>query len=95
MVGEEGVDEPDRGLTAYGEAEWAITADEIASRPGGAAEKLVLRTTRFDTLRWRLGRRSRAQLARLDWSADPQPVLDDAGDEVCRAIADWWPTATG
>lgn len=37
---------------------------------------LVLETTRFEALRWRLGRRSRAQLAGLGWSADPSPVLD-------------------
>jgi hypothetical protein len=39
-------------------------------------DELLLRTTRFDTVRWRLGRRSRLQMAHLDWSADPQPVLD-------------------
>ena len=32
--------------------------------------------TRFDALRWRTGRRSRAQLAAIDWSGDPTPVLD-------------------
>jgi len=37
---------------------------------------LVLRTGRFEALRWRMGRRSRAQLADLDWSGDPAPVLD-------------------
>ena len=40
------------------------------------ATGLGLRTTRFETLRWRLGRRSRAQIERLDWSGDPTPVLD-------------------
>ena len=34
-------------------------------------------TTRFDALRWRTGRRSRAQMAAMDWSADPTAVLDD------------------
>ncbi len=38
--------------------------------------QLVVHSSRFETVRWRLGRRSRAQLARLDWSADPAPVLD-------------------
>ncbi len=37
---------------------------------------LVLRTGRFEALRWRMGRRSRAQLADLDWAGDPAPVLD-------------------
>lgn len=37
---------------------------------------LGLTTDRFDAFRWRLGRRSRSQLAGLDWSGDPAPVLD-------------------
>jgi uncharacterized protein (TIGR03083 family) len=37
---------------------------------------LGLATTRFEALRWRMGRRSRAQLAALDWAGDPAPVLD-------------------
>jgi uncharacterized protein (TIGR03083 family) len=43
--------------------------------PQDGAE-LGLRTTRYEAFRWRLGRRSRAQLAGLDWSGDPSPVLD-------------------
>ena len=39
--------------------------------------RVVLRTDRFEAFRWRLGRRSRAQLAAMDWSGDPSPVLDD------------------
>ena len=50
------------------DAEFRVGPDD------GAA--LALETTRFETLRWRLGRRSRAQLAALTWSADPAPVLD-------------------
>jgi uncharacterized protein (TIGR03083 family) len=42
----------------------------------GAVPELALSTTRFEAFRWRLGRRSRAQLAALDWSGDPAPVLD-------------------
>jgi uncharacterized protein (TIGR03083 family) len=42
----------------------------------GAGDGLELTTTRFEALRWRMGRRSRAQLAGLDWSGDPAPVLD-------------------
>lgn len=37
---------------------------------------LELRTTRFEAVRWRLGRRSRAQMASFAWSDDPAPVLD-------------------
>ena len=46
--------------------------------PGAGREEplLGLRTTRFEAFRWRMGRRSRDQLAALDWSGDPAPVLD-------------------
>jgi uncharacterized protein (TIGR03083 family) len=37
---------------------------------------LELTTTSFEAFRFRLGRRSRAQLAALRWSGDPAPVLD-------------------
>ncbi len=43
--------------------------------PDDRAE-IRLRTMRFEALRWRTGRRSRAQLAEMDWSGDPTPVLD-------------------
>jgi uncharacterized protein (TIGR03083 family) len=49
---------------------------EYHSGPDGRAE-IWLCTTRFESLRWRTGRRSRAQLATLDWSGDPTPVLDE------------------
>ena len=48
---------------------------DITVGPEGA-NPLELRTTRFEALRWRLGRRSRAQMAAFDWSGDPEPVLD-------------------
>lgn len=48
---------------------------QYLSGPGDRAE-IQLRTTRFEGLRWRTGRRSRAQLAAMDWSDDPTPVLD-------------------
>ena len=48
---------------------------EYRSGPNDRAE-ILLRTTRFEALRWRTGRRSRAQLAAMDWSGDPTPVLD-------------------
>lgn len=37
---------------------------------------LGLTTTWYEAFRWRMGRRSRSQLAALDWSGDPAPVLD-------------------
>jgi uncharacterized protein (TIGR03083 family) len=37
---------------------------------------LSLTTTRFESFRWRMGRRSRDQLAALGWSGDPAPVID-------------------
>jgi uncharacterized protein (TIGR03083 family) len=43
--------------------------------PDGSPE-MQLRTTRFEAIRWRTGRRSRSQLAAMDWSADPAPLLD-------------------
>jgi uncharacterized protein (TIGR03083 family) len=43
--------------------------------PDGDAA-IVLTTDRFETFRWRMGRRSRRQLAGLDWTGDPSPVLD-------------------
>jgi uncharacterized protein (TIGR03083 family) len=48
---------------------------EYRSGPDNGAE-IRLRTTRFEALRWRTGRRSRAQLAAMDWSDDPARVLD-------------------
>jgi hypothetical protein len=50
-------------------------ADYRCGPDDGAAE-IRLCTTRFEALRWRTGRRSRAQLAAMDWSTDPAPVLD-------------------
>lgn len=47
---------------------------EYRAGPDDGAE-LGLTTTRFEAFRWRMGRRSRAQLAALDWSGDAAPVL--------------------
>ena len=54
-----------------------VTVEDAEFRlgPDNGAE-LALTTTRFEALRWRTGRRSPAQLAALEWSADPTPVLD-------------------
>jgi hypothetical protein len=53
----------------------AVEDAEFNLGPGGEA-LLGLTTTRFEALRWRMGRRSQAQLAVLDWSGDPAPVID-------------------
>ena len=51
---------------------------EIRVGPEGTSgPELLLRTTRFDAFRWRMGRRSPEQLRALDWSSDPGPVIDD------------------
>lgn len=52
------------------------TEDGEARVGPDAGPPAVLSTTRFEAFRLRLGRRSRAQVARLDWSADPGPYLD-------------------
>lgn len=38
--------------------------------------KLALTTTSFEAFRFRLGRRSPAQLRAMDWSGDPTPVVE-------------------
>lgn len=43
---------------------------------GADDEPVILRTSTFEAFRWRLGRRSRRQLAAMDWSGDPGPYLD-------------------
>lgn len=48
-------------------------AHEADGDPGAV---LTLRTTRFETFRFRMGRRSRSQVLGLDWSGDPSSVID-------------------
>jgi uncharacterized protein (TIGR03083 family) len=48
----------------------------VGPEPDAAAgPPLTLATSRFEAFRWRMGRRSPRQLAALDWSGDPSPVL--------------------
>ncbi|MGE2715658.1 maleylpyruvate isomerase family mycothiol-dependent enzyme [Mycolicibacterium litorale] len=55
-----------------------VIVEDAEYRYGPAdGDELRLQTSRFESLRWRTGRRSRAQLAAMDWSADPAPVLDE------------------
>jgi len=54
-----------------------VTVEDAQYRSGPEDRaEIRLRTTRFEALRWRTGRRSLAQLAAMDWSGDPTPVLD-------------------
>ncbi len=53
----------------------AVEDAQYRARPPDGTP-LRLATSRFEAFRWRMGRRSRAQLAALDWSGDPSPVLD-------------------
>jgi uncharacterized protein (TIGR03083 family) len=54
-----------------------VAVEDAEFRAGPDGEPVLgLRTTRFEAFRWRMGRRSRDQLAALDWSGDPAPVLD-------------------
>jgi len=54
-----------------------VVVEDAQYRSGpGEGSEIVLRTTRFESMRWRTGRRSRSQLAAMDWSTDPAPVLD-------------------
>lgn len=49
----------------------------VSFRAGvGDGPELGLSTCWFEAFRWRMGRRSRAQLAALDWTGDPSSVLD-------------------
>jgi uncharacterized protein (TIGR03083 family) len=57
------------------DTEFRVGPASDAQGDAGAAE-LVLNTSWFDALRWRMGRRSPAQLAAMQWSADPTPVLN-------------------
>jgi hypothetical protein len=50
---------------------------EVRVGPTGDADdpdRLI--TSDFEAFRWRLGRRSRQQLAAMRWSADPAPYVD-------------------
>jgi uncharacterized protein (TIGR03083 family) len=53
-----------------------LTGSNAAGSDAAGLPELRLRTSRFEAFRWRMGRRSRAQIAALSWSADPAPVLD-------------------
>ena len=53
-----------------------MTVEFAAPPRAGDSTTLQLRTDHFEFFRLRLGRRSRRQVAQLDWTGDPAPVLD-------------------
>jgi uncharacterized protein (TIGR03083 family) len=54
-----------------------VTVEDTQIQVGPDGEPVLgLTTTRYEAFRWRMGRRSRDQLAALGWSGDPAPVLD-------------------
>jgi uncharacterized protein (TIGR03083 family) len=54
-----------------------VTVEDTQIQVGPDGEPVLgLTTTWYEAFRWRMGRRSRDQLAALDWSGDPAPVLD-------------------
>src|SRR5262249_7823675 len=54
-----------------------VTVEDAQIQVGpDSAPVLGLTTTWYEAFRWRMGRRSRDQLAALDWSGDPAPALD-------------------
>ena len=54
-----------------------VTPTQTVRCGSGDGEALRWTSTDFEVLRARLGRRSRGQLAAMDWSGDPAEVLDD------------------
>jgi uncharacterized protein (TIGR03083 family) len=54
-----------------------IDTDDGAEVSGTADAELTLSTTRYEAFRWRMGRRSHAQLAAMNWSGDPTAVLGE------------------
>jgi len=54
---------------------FVLDGDTVTSVPGPGPD-IAVRTTPFEVFRLRLGRRSRDQVAALDWSRDPSDVID-------------------
>jgi uncharacterized protein (TIGR03083 family) len=48
----------------------------VRAEDGSSACSLGLQASSFEVLRFRLGRRSRDQVAAMEWTDDPTPVLD-------------------
>jgi hypothetical protein len=54
-----------------------VTADRTVRRGPEDEEPVRWTSTDFEVVRARMGRRSRSQLAAMDWSADPGGLLDE------------------
>ncbi len=65
-----------KGLRTGTELEVDLDGEVMRPEGTGSAPILQLRTTAWEAFRFRLGRRSRRQLAAMDWTGDPAPVLD-------------------
>lgn len=65
-------------VVSVGDREHHVGRDGGAGGDGNDAggEILTLETNSFEAFRFRLGRRSRTQLAKMAWSGDPGPVMD-------------------
>ena len=50
--------------------------DAVVNVGPSDGDELRLKTTRWEVLRFRMGRRSKRQMASMDWSGDPSRVLD-------------------
>lgn len=48
----------------------------VRAEDGSSTCELGVRTSSFEVMRFRLGRRSRGQVAAMEWTGDPTPVLD-------------------
>lgn len=64
--------EPRTALTVH------MAGGTYGQRPGGDDDGAVLelRTSPYEVFRFRMGRRSRRQMAAMAWSLDPEPLLD-------------------
>ena len=64
---------PARVVVAFADGDQVTTGDGDGTEADADYE---LRTSAFELVRLRMGRRSRAQVTALDWSRDPAPILD-------------------
>lgn len=77
----------DAAVAARGLEPMAVRVGDRSWRLGGEGEgdvRTTLSTTAFELVRALTGRRSRAQVAALDWSADPAPYLVAFEDGIFR-----------
>jgi uncharacterized protein (TIGR03083 family) len=54
-----------------------VVTEDAEYMTGGEQAELIVSTSRFEAFRWRMGRRSKAQLAAMTWSGDPSAVLGE------------------